>query len=245
MMLLAAETSSVNWNFARKWPSFPQGPQLGILCGFLSLCVWLVVISPVVVLITWGCCLILILGRDIISLVVIMAGTALLLAFYSIMLWRQTQHYLMPFSLRCLVGKLLLVKLYPRRCSILASFIVVSMKDESYSKVQKDDMILDSLVLPPINGRNMTCFSYKEVQFMLCSLLSDPSDSSEPPEDQTYGELPDEFNTTWIHRGGPILNVSDLSIEARHDYGHIMEHFTAVVGFPLGDPSMKWPTCIM
>ncbi|KVH90878.1 Concanavalin A-like lectin/glucanase superfamily [Cynara cardunculus var. scolymus] len=79
------------WIFARKWPSFLQGPQLGILCGFLSFCAWLAVISPIVVLITWGCWLILILGRDIIGLAVIMAGTALLLAFYSIMLWWRTQ----------------------------------------------------------------------------------------------------------------------------------------------------------
>lgn len=80
-----------SWIFARKWPSFLQGPQLGILCGFLSFCAWLAVISPIVVLITWGCWLILILGRDIIGLAVIMAGTALLLAFYSIMLWWRTR----------------------------------------------------------------------------------------------------------------------------------------------------------
>nr|XP_043613886.1 calpain-type cysteine protease DEK1 [Erigeron canadensis] len=80
-----------SWIYARKWPSFLQGPQLGIVCGFLSLCAWLAVISPIVVLITWGCWLILILGRDIIGLAVIMAGTALLLAFYSIMLWWRTQ----------------------------------------------------------------------------------------------------------------------------------------------------------
>ncbi|XP_057475056.1 LOW QUALITY PROTEIN: calpain-type cysteine protease DEK1-like [Actinidia eriantha] len=80
-----------SWIFARKWPNFLQGPQLGILCGFLSLSAWMVVISPVVVLIGWGCWLILILGRDIIGLAVIMAGTALLLAFYSIMLWWRTQ----------------------------------------------------------------------------------------------------------------------------------------------------------
>ncbi|KAL7585510.1 hypothetical protein Lser_V15G44213 [Lactuca serriola] len=30
-----------------------------------------------------------------------------------------------------------------------------------------------------------------------------------------------------------------------HEYGHIMEHFRVVSGLPLGDPSMKWPTCIM
>ncbi|KAG5566156.1 hypothetical protein RHGRI_001930 [Rhododendron griersonianum] len=51
----------------------------------------MIVISPVVVLIAWGCWLILILGRDIIGLAVIMAGTALILAFYSIMLWWRTQ----------------------------------------------------------------------------------------------------------------------------------------------------------
>ncbi|XP_059628763.1 calpain-type cysteine protease DEK1 [Cornus florida] len=80
-----------SWIFARKWPNFLQGPQLGILCGFLSLSAWMVVISPVVVLIIWGCWLILILGRDIIGLAVIMAGISLLLAFYSIMLWWRTQ----------------------------------------------------------------------------------------------------------------------------------------------------------
>lgn len=80
-----------SWIYARKWPSFLQGPQLGIVCGFLSFCAWLAVISPIVVLITWGSWLILILGRDIIGLAVIMAGTALLLAFYSIMLWWRTQ----------------------------------------------------------------------------------------------------------------------------------------------------------
>ncbi|KAM7528639.1 hypothetical protein LguiB_032049 [Lonicera macranthoides] len=80
-----------SWIFARKWPDFLQGPQLGILCSFLSLFSWMVVISPVLVLIIWGCWLILILGRDIIGLAVIMAGIALLLAFYSIMLWWRTQ----------------------------------------------------------------------------------------------------------------------------------------------------------
>uniref|UniRef100_A0A5B6ZBC6 Protein DEFECTIVE KERNEL 1 n=1 Tax=Davidia involucrata TaxID=16924 RepID=A0A5B6ZBC6_DAVIN len=80
-----------SWIFARKWPDFLQGHQLGMLCGFLSLSAWLVVISPVVVLIIWGCWLIVILGRDIIGLAVIMAGIALLLAFYSIMLWWRTQ----------------------------------------------------------------------------------------------------------------------------------------------------------
>ncbi|CAA2992302.1 calpain-type cysteine protease DEK1 [Olea europaea subsp. europaea] len=80
-----------SWIFARKWPAFLQGPQLGILCGFLSLFAWMIVISPVVVLILWGSWLILILGRDIIGLAVIMAGVALVLAFYSIMLWWRTQ----------------------------------------------------------------------------------------------------------------------------------------------------------
>lgn len=80
-----------SWIFARKWPDILHGPQLGILCGFLSLSAWMVVISPIVILIAWGCWLILILGRDIVGLAVIMAGTALILAFYSIMLWWRTQ----------------------------------------------------------------------------------------------------------------------------------------------------------
>lgn len=80
-----------SWIFARKWPTFLHGPQLGILCGLLSLGSWVIVISPVVVLIVWGCWLIMILGRDIIGLAVVMAGVALLLAFYSVMLWWRTQ----------------------------------------------------------------------------------------------------------------------------------------------------------
>ncbi|KAG5025284.1 hypothetical protein JHK86_021198 [Glycine max] len=80
-----------SWIFARKWPNILQGPQLHLLCGFLNLSAWVVVISPILVLIIWGSWLIVILGRDLIGLAVIMAGTALLLAFYSIMLWWRTQ----------------------------------------------------------------------------------------------------------------------------------------------------------
>ncbi|GAV75559.1 Peptidase_C2 domain-containing protein/Laminin_G_3 domain-containing protein [Cephalotus follicularis] len=80
-----------SWIFARKWPAILQGTQLGMLCGFLSLSAWMVVISPVLVLIIWGCWLIVTLGRDIVGLAVIIAGTALLLAFYAIMLWWRTQ----------------------------------------------------------------------------------------------------------------------------------------------------------
>lgn len=80
-----------SWIFARKWPKILQGAQLGMLCGFLTLSVWAIVISPVLVLIMWGSWLIITLDRDIIGLAVVMAGTALLLAFYSIMLWWRTQ----------------------------------------------------------------------------------------------------------------------------------------------------------
>ncbi|XP_027346143.1 calpain-type cysteine protease DEK1 [Abrus precatorius] len=80
-----------SWIFARKWPNILQGPQLHLLCGFLNLSAWVVVISPILVVIVWGSWLIVILGRDLIGLAVIMAGTALLLAFYSIMLWWRTQ----------------------------------------------------------------------------------------------------------------------------------------------------------
>ncbi|KAI4386305.1 hypothetical protein MLD38_004246 [Melastoma candidum] len=80
-----------SWIFARKWPAMLQGPHLSRVCEFLSLCAWMIVISPVLVLISWGCWLIVILGRDLIGLAIIMAGSALLLAFYSIMLWWRTR----------------------------------------------------------------------------------------------------------------------------------------------------------
>ncbi|GAA0139178.1 cysteine protease [Lithospermum erythrorhizon] len=80
-----------SWIFARKWPDSLHGPYLGVISCFLSLSAWIIVVSPILVLLIWGCWLILILGRDIIGLAVIMAGIALLLAFYSIMLWWRTQ----------------------------------------------------------------------------------------------------------------------------------------------------------
>ncbi|KAH9329441.1 hypothetical protein KI387_001549 [Taxus chinensis] len=80
-----------SWVFARKWPTFLQGPQLCAISGLLSLLSWAVVISPLVVVIVWGSWLMAILDRDIIGLAIIMAGTALLLSFYAIMLWWRTQ----------------------------------------------------------------------------------------------------------------------------------------------------------
>ena len=68
-----------------------QGPQLSTLCSFLTLVAWLVVISPIAVLLVWGSILIALLERNIIGLAVTMAGVAFLLSFYSIMLWWRTQ----------------------------------------------------------------------------------------------------------------------------------------------------------
>ena len=68
-----------------------QGPQLSTLCSFLTLVAWLVVISPIAVLLVWGGILIALLERNIIGLAVTMAGVAFLLSFYSIMLWWRTQ----------------------------------------------------------------------------------------------------------------------------------------------------------
>lgn len=80
-----------SWIFARKWPKLVQGGRLSALCSFLSLFAWVIVLSPIVVVVTWGGILISLLSRDLIGLAVIMAGTALLVAFYSIMLWWRTQ----------------------------------------------------------------------------------------------------------------------------------------------------------
>ncbi|KAL9256146.1 Calpain-type cysteine protease DEK1-like protein [Drosera capensis] len=80
-----------SWIFARKWPDILQGRLLGVLCGLFSLFAWVVVISPMLVIVAWGSWLLVMSGRDIIGLAVILAGTALLVAFYSIMLWWRTQ----------------------------------------------------------------------------------------------------------------------------------------------------------
>ncbi|XP_020572133.1 calpain-type cysteine protease ADL1 isoform X2 [Phalaenopsis equestris] len=80
-----------SWIFARKWPEIVQGRHLSTLCSFLSLFAWVIVLSPIMVVLIWGSILIYLMDRDIIGLAVIMAGTALLLAFYSIMLWWRTQ----------------------------------------------------------------------------------------------------------------------------------------------------------
>ncbi|KAL2644549.1 hypothetical protein R1flu_012136 [Riccia fluitans] len=97
--LSAAILAAVNWRpwriyswiFARKWPWFLQGRQISPVAGFLCLAAWAVVLSPIVVLVLWGVRLIALLDHTTIGLAVIMAGTALLLAFYAIILWWRTQ----------------------------------------------------------------------------------------------------------------------------------------------------------
>lgn len=80
-----------SWVYARKWTPFLQGPRLSIVCGILSGAAWVTVLSPIGILITWGVRLVILLDHDTVGLAVILAGTALLLAFYAIMLWWRTQ----------------------------------------------------------------------------------------------------------------------------------------------------------
>ncbi|KAL3697653.1 hypothetical protein R1sor_011729 [Riccia sorocarpa] len=80
-----------SWIYARKWPWFLQGSQVSFVAGFLCLAAWAIVLSPIVVLVLLGLRLIALLDHTTIGLAVIMAGTALLLAFYAIMLWWRTQ----------------------------------------------------------------------------------------------------------------------------------------------------------
>jgi hypothetical protein len=64
---------------------------LSIISGIFAAAAWVTVISPILVLIMWGVRLVILLDHDTIGLAVILAGTALLLAFYAIMLWWRTQ----------------------------------------------------------------------------------------------------------------------------------------------------------
>uniref|UniRef100_A0ACD5ZI26 Uncharacterized protein n=1 Tax=Avena sativa TaxID=4498 RepID=A0ACD5ZI26_AVESA len=79
-----------SWIYARKWPAYAQGPQLSTLCNLLTLFAWLLVISPIAILLAWGSILIVLMERNITGLAVIMVGVALLLSFYSIMLCKSS-----------------------------------------------------------------------------------------------------------------------------------------------------------
>lgn len=64
---------------------------MSIISGIFAAAAWVTVISPILVLIVWGVRLVVLLDHDTVGLAVILAGTALLLAFYAIMLWWRTQ----------------------------------------------------------------------------------------------------------------------------------------------------------
>ncbi|CAI9301502.1 unnamed protein product [Lactuca saligna] len=88
---------------------------------------------------------------------------------------------------------------------------VLKLKDEIYSMAYK----------PESDGRKLVALKFIEAVTLLYT--ADPSASSEPPEDQTSGEMPDEFNIAWLRGGHPILNVSDLSIEASRNLGLLLD----------------------
>ncbi|KAK9692429.1 hypothetical protein RND81_09G263800 [Saponaria officinalis] len=80
-----------SWIFARKWPLLLQGSRLPLVCASLTLFAWSLVVSPLLLLVASGSWLIITLPGYLIGLAIILPGSALLLAFYSIMLWWRTQ----------------------------------------------------------------------------------------------------------------------------------------------------------
>lgn len=88
---------------------------------------------------------------------------------------------------------------------------MLKFKDEIYSMAYQ----------PESDGRKLVALKFIEAVTLLYT--ADPSASSEPPEDQTSGEMPDEFNIAWLRGGHPILNVSDLSIEASRNLGLLLD----------------------
>ncbi|XP_071715633.1 uncharacterized protein [Rutidosis leptorrhynchoides] len=86
---------------------------------------------------------------------------------------------------------------------------VLKLKDEIYSMAYQ----------PETDGRKLLALKFIEAVTLLYT--TDPSASSEPPEDQTSGG--DEFNIAWLRGGHPILNVGDLSIEASKNLGLLLD----------------------
>ncbi|KAI3677522.1 hypothetical protein L6452_36786 [Arctium lappa] len=74
---------------------------------------------------------------------------------------------------------------------------------------------------PKSDGRKLLALKFVEAVTLLYT--ADPSASSEPPEDLTSGEMPDEFNIAWLRGGHPILNVGNLSIEASQNLGLLLD----------------------
>ncbi|XP_024981253.1 uncharacterized protein LOC112517999 isoform X2 [Cynara cardunculus var. scolymus] len=88
---------------------------------------------------------------------------------------------------------------------------VLKFKDEIYSMAYQ----------PKSDGRKLLALKFVEAVTLLYT--ADPSASSEPPEDLTSGEMPDEFNIAWLRGGHPILNVGNLSIEASQNLGLLLD----------------------
>eukprot|EP00250_Pteridium_aquilinum_P020316 c24782_g3_i2 orf=517-6945(-) len=90
----------VNWRpwrlysyvIMREWPMCIRRLHLlSTMSGLLSCIAWVLVLSPLLVLVLWGIRLVILLDHDTIGLAVILPGTSLLLAFYAIMLWWRTR----------------------------------------------------------------------------------------------------------------------------------------------------------
>ncbi|KAL3038122.1 hypothetical protein AAZX31_01G111400 [Glycine max] len=60
----------------------------------------------------------------------------------------------------------------------------------------------------------------KFVEAVICLYTHDPNGSSEPTSHQGR---PVEFNISWLGRGHPVLNIGDLSIEASHRLGLLLD----------------------
>lgn len=85
---------------------------------------------------------------------------------------------------------------------------MLKFKDEIYSMAYQ----------PESDGRKLVALKFIESVTLLYT--ADPSASSEPPEHQTSG---DDFNIAWLRGGHPVLNVSDLSIEASRNLGLLLD----------------------
>ncbi|KAJ9545286.1 hypothetical protein OSB04_024993 [Centaurea solstitialis] len=88
---------------------------------------------------------------------------------------------------------------------------VLKFKEEIYSMAYQ----------PQSDGRKLLALKFVEAVTLLYT--ADPSASSEPPEDLTSGEMPDEFNIAWLRGGHPILNVGNLSVEASRNLGLLLD----------------------
>ncbi|CAK9133852.1 unnamed protein product [Ilex paraguariensis] len=122
------------------------------------------------------------------------------------------------------------------RCTLIRVAIQGLYKSElddilvtSWSWVLKfRDEIYSLAFHPGIDGRRLLALKF--IVAVIFLYTPDPTGPSEPPTDQTFEGMFEQFNMSWLRGGHPLLNIGDLSTEASQSLGLLLNQLR----FPTG-----------